>query len=139
MYELIYQTLVNSSKMKIDFDRNVDGVNRIHAYSAGGIVIADTIYDSSLILSSNTIIGNWHPENIFQLTPDDLDQIIELNPELVLLGTGAKLLFPEHTITMAFYSRNIGFEVMDTGAACRTFNVLLAEERRVFAALIAVD
>jgi len=125
--------------MKIDIDRNTEGINRIHAYSTGSIVIAETNYNSSLILSSDTIIDDWPPETIFQLKQDDLDQIIELDPELVLLGTGSHLHFPDHTITMAFYSRNIGIEVMDTGAACRAFNFLAAEGRRVVAALFMIE
>ena len=76
--------------MKIDLDRlSEEGINRIHSYSAGSIVIAETTYKSSLILSSDTIINDWSPETIFQLNQDDLDQIIDLEPELVLLGTGA--------------------------------------------------
>ena len=125
--------------MKIDLDRNTEGVNTIHSYTAGSVVIAETTYNSSLILSSDTIIDDWSPENIFQLNQNDLDQILELDPELVLLGTGARLHFPEHAITMAFYSRNIGIEVMDTGAACRAFNFLAAEGRKVVAALFMID
>lgn len=126
--------------MKIDLDKfTEEGVNRVHSYSAGSVVIAENTYNSSLILSSDTIIDDWSPENIFQLSQDDLDQIIELEPELVLLGTGDDLHFPEHEITMAFYSRNIGIEVMDTGAACRAFNFLAAEGRKVVAALFMID
>ena len=125
--------------MKIDLERSVEGINRIHSYSPGTIVIAETTYSSSLILSSDTIINDWQPDDISQLRPDDLDQIIDLEPELVLLGTGARLLFPEHEITMAFYSRKIGVEVMDTGAACRAFNFLAADGRKVVAALFMIE
>ena len=125
--------------MKIDLESSVEGVNRIHSYSPGTIVIAESTYSSSLILSSDTIIDDWQPDNISQLRPDDLDQIIDLEPELVLLGTGARLLFPEHAITMAFYSRKIGVEVMDTGAACRAFNFLAADGRKVVAALFMIE
>ena len=125
--------------MKLDLDRNIDGTNRIHSYAAGSIVIADTTYKSSLILTSDAIIDDWQPENISQLTTDDLDQIIELDPELVVLGTGVRLQFPELEITMAFHSRNIGVEVMDTGAACRAFNFLAGEGRKVVAALFVIE
>ena len=125
--------------MKIDLERSVEGINRIHSYSAGTIVIEETTYSSSLILSSDTIIDDWQPDDISQLSPDDLDQIIDLEPELVLLGTGTRLLFPGHEITMAFYSKNIGIEVMDTGAACRAFNFLTADGRKVVAALFMIE
>lgn len=125
--------------MKLDLDRNIDGTNRIHSYAAGRIVIADTTYNSSLILTSEAIIDDWQPENISQLTTDDLDQIIELGPELVVLGTGTSLQFPEPEISMAFHSRNIGIEVMDTGAACRAFNFLAGDGRKVVAALFIIE
>lgn len=125
--------------MKIDLERSVEGVNRIHAYSTGKIVIDESTYNSSLILSSDTIIDDWQPDNISQLGTSDLDQIFDLDPELVLLGTGARLQFPEHEITMALYSRNIGVEVMDTGAACRAFNFLTVDGRKVVAALFMIE
>ena len=125
--------------MKIDLDFNTQGRNRINAYTAGSVVISDKVFSSNLILSPDTIIDDRLPEDISQLKPDDLDQIIELQPEVVLLGTGASLLFPEHAITAFFTSRNVGIEVMDTGAACRAYNILLADDRRVVAALFMIQ
>lgn len=125
--------------MKLELDRNIDGTNRIHSYTVGSIIIADTTYKSSLILTSDAIIDDWQPETISQLTTDDLDQIIELDPELVVLGTGVRLEFPAPEVTMAFHSRNIGIEVMDTGAACRAFNFLAGDGRKVVAALFIIE
>lgn len=125
--------------MKIELDLNIDGINKINSYSIGNIVVSDTVYNSSLILSPEIIISDWPPENIFQMKLDDLEQLINLNPELVILGTGAKLHLQPETITMYFHSRNIGFEVMDTGAACRAFNFLIAEGRDVVAAMFMIE
>jgi uncharacterized protein len=62
-----------------------------------------------------------------------------MTPEVVLLGTGVRLYIPEIDITAYFNSRGVGFEVMDTGAACRAFNVLIAEDRRVVAVLFKIE
>ena len=125
--------------MKIELDDYSQSRNRIKSYSAGCVVISDKVFSSSLILSADTIINDRLPDNITQLKLDDLDQMIALDPEVVLLGTGAVIHFPEPAITAFFNSRKIGFEVMDTGAACRAFNILMAEDRRVVAALFMIE
>ena len=121
--------------MKLEHDLNLSGINKITAYTAGSIVISEKVYTSSLILSPDKIIDDWQPESILQMGLNDLDQILSLGPELVLLGTGTGLFHPSHEIIFFFHSRNIGIEIMDTGAACRAFNFLLGEGRQVVAAL----
>ncbi|MBF8268508.1 MAG: hypothetical protein HW386_217 [Gammaproteobacteria bacterium] len=125
--------------MKIELDNYAHGRNRIKSYSAGCVVISDKVFNSNLILSPDTIIDDRLPDNITQLKLDDLDQIIGLDPEVVLLGTGAVLQFPEQAIMAFFKTRKVGFEVMDTGAACRAYNVLMVEDRRVVAALFMIE
>ena len=125
--------------MKIELDDYSQSRNRIKSYSAGCVVISDKVFNSSLILSADTIIDDRLPDIITQLKLDDLDQMLALDPEVVLLGTGAVIHFPEPAITAFFNSRKIGFEVMDTGAACRAFNILMAEDRRVVAALFMIE
>jgi len=125
--------------MKIELDNYAHGRNRIKSYSAGCVVISDKVFNSNLILSPDTIIDDRLPDNVTQLKLDDLDQIIGLDPEVVLLGTGAVLQFPEQAIMAFFNSRKVGFEVMDTGAACRAYNVLMVEDRRVVAALFMIE
>jgi uncharacterized protein len=70
------------------------------------------------------------------LAADHMAAIVELAPEIVLLGTGASLRFPEPALLAPLYKAGIGVEVMDTPAACRTYNILLAEGRKVLAAVI---
>jgi len=125
--------------MKIELDDYSQSRNRIKSYSAGCVVISDKVFNSSLILSADTIIDDRLPDIITQLKLDDLDQMLALDPEVVLLGTGAVIHFPDQAITAFFNSRKIGFEVMDTGAACRAFNILMAEDRRVVAALFMIE
>lgn len=121
--------------MKIKYDLNLNGINKISSYSTGNVVISEKVYSSSLILSPDKIIDEWQPDSIYHLSLGDLEPILELEPELVLLGTGTDLHYPTEPITAFFHSRNIGLEIMDTGAACRAFNFLLGEGRMVVAAL----
>jgi uncharacterized protein len=65
--------------------------------------------------------------------------LAELRPEVVILGTGVKLRFPPPSLTRALVEANIGLEVMDTGAACRTYNILMGDGRRVVAALLMIE
>lgn len=122
--------------MKIELDINLAGKNRIDAYTNEFISIANIKYRSNLIVSANTIIENWTTNDSSCLTKQDLASIISLSPEIVLLGTGSHLHFPPDVITADFNLRQIGFEVMDTGAACRSYNFLLGEGRLVVAALL---
>jgi len=121
--------------MLISEDKNT-GKYVIRSYAAGIITVNDTSYSHSIILSPNELIDHWAPQNIKQLTPNDFEQIIQQNPEVVLIGTGEKQHFPAPIILSLLMEKNIGFEIMDTNAACRTFNLLASEDRRVIAALL---
>lgn len=110
--------------------------NSINACGEGVITIGGRDYRRSLIVSADTIVADWPVTSTAGLRLDELEAILALAPEVLLLGTGSRLRFPPHALYAAILERRIGFEVMDTAAACRTFNVLLAEERRVAAALV---
>lgn len=92
--------------------------------------------NGSFILSPRHLLRNWAPSNIENLLADHLSEVIELKPELVLLGTGVQLTFPAHSILAEIHQQGIGVEIMDTAAACRTYNILMAEGRFVVAGLI---
>ena len=83
--------------------------------------------------------AEWSPNDITDLTIDDFKSILECKPDVVLLGTGQKLTFPNTALRREFNQLNIGLEVMDTGAACRTYNVLLSEGRNVAAAIFLLN
>ena len=97
----------------------------------------DDYYDSSIIVSTSQVIPDWPVNSVETITEQQLEKVLDLQPELVLIGTGARQAFLPPRQIMFFYSRNIGIEVMTTDAACRTFNVLAAESRNVVAALIS--
>jgi uncharacterized protein len=109
--------------------------NVIRSYSAEEIRVGEHRIRSSCIVMADALITNWPPATLDELAVNHLEQIFELRPELVLLGTGAQQRFAPAAIRAAFTSRSIGVESMDLGAACRTFNILVQEERRVAAAL----
>jgi uncharacterized protein len=109
--------------------------NLIRSYSPQEIRIGEHSIRSSCIVTADSLVTDWPPETLDALTVEHLSAIFELRPELVLLGTGPQHRFAPSPIRTAFASRSIGVESMDLGAACRTFNVLVQEERRVAAAL----
>ena len=102
----------------------------------GRVRVADRWLDGHIIVSPDRIIEPWQVHEPANLTLADLEPAIELQPEIVLLGTGAKLKLSDVELMSALASLRIGLEVMSTPAACRTFNVLVHERRRVVAALL---
>ena len=110
----------------------------IRSVSVQGIQVVDDFYDSSIIVSTKQVIPDWPVNSVENITEQHLEKVLDMQPELVLIGTGARQAFLSPRQMMYFYSRNIGIEVMTTDAACRTFNVLVAESRNVVAALISV-
>ena len=111
------------------------GINLIRAYGGGSIKVNQEIYRGSLIVSAAVVIAGPAIGGAGELIPAHAGPILDLEPELVLLGTGARQSFPAAIFAAQFLAKGIGLEVMDTGAACRTFNVLIAERRRVVALL----
>jgi uncharacterized protein len=110
-------------------------VNLIRAYSAQEIRIGEHRLHASCIVTADTLISEWEPASFSELTVAHLEPILALKPEVVLLGTGPTQRFPPAAIRAALTARGVGLEVMDLGAACRTFNILVQEERQAAAAL----
>lgn len=111
-------------------------VNVIRGYGRGELRINDQLYQQSLIVSSTTIQPEPALNGVGDLTDDHATHILSLKPEVVLLGTGQRQVFPDAAFGARFLQAGVGFEVMDTGAACRTFNVLVGEQRQVVALLL---
>lgn len=111
----------------------------IDSYGNGGFRFADMSHRGSILCLPSGIHA-WAVDDIDTLSLPDLAPVLEvlLPPGFLLLGTGSRQVFPTPDIRAAFDARTIGLEAMDTGAGCRTYNVLLAEGRPVAAALIAV-
>jgi len=121
--------------MKFTLDRP-GTTHVVRAYAPGAIRIGEREFTSSVIVTATTLVEPWRPRCIAELEPADLEAAIALDPEVLLVGTGPRQVFPPAAVFAALHAARIGFEIMDTGAACRTYNLLVAEDRRVAAALL---
>ncbi len=108
----------------------------ISAYQQNQVTINERPYGQSLVLSPQELIEPWPVASIADLTPSHLEPIFDLKPDVILLGSGEKQVFPATEILGAFACMGYGVEVMNTGALCRTFNILVAEDRNVVAGII---
>ena len=115
---------------------STEGRNTVTAYGPGWVEVNRARHTESLVVSGDRVITSWPAHSVEALGADHLAAIVELKPEIVLLGTGARLQFPGPALLAPLYKAGIGVEVMDTPAACRTYNILLGEGRNVIAALI---
>lgn len=121
--------------MKIQLEAGA-GRNIIRSYAHGQITVNQDRLTGSIIVTPQQLITDWRPRSFADLTAADFDVITTLDAEVVLLGTGNRLQFPAPALTRALTAAQLGLEVMDTGAACRTYNILMSEGRRVAAALL---
>ena len=135
--------------MQVNLDIDLNS-HSIRAYQPGEITITlppaensetaqpveiETL-SSSFIISPRHLIRDWPPLTIEALLVEHLESLVELRPEIVLLGTGQKLQFPESKVLAKLHNQQLGVEIMDTAAACRTYNILMMEGRFVVAGLI---
>jgi uncharacterized protein len=125
--------------LKIQIDSTDSNANVIRSYGPGQVRIRDDLYHASLIVTPTKIISDWPPQSFDDLAASYLEALVVLEPELVVLGTGKYLRFPAPAVTSVLIDAKVGFEVMDTGAACRTYNILMSEGRKVVAALLMIE
>lgn len=117
-------------------DEKIGGINLIRSYAAGEVRIGETVIRGSCLVSADQIVSDWRPRTAADLSVDDLQPVLAMKPEVVVIGSGPRQEFPAPEILGAVLSRGIGCEVMDTGAACRTYNILASEGRTVVVALL---
>jgi uncharacterized protein len=115
------------------------GRNVVRGYSANSVQIGERTLRGSCAFNATELLEQWPPNSASELTLEHFLPILAWEPEIILLGTGERQIFPALQLLAEVRARGVGFEVMDTGAACRTFNVLSSEERRVVAALLVSD
>lgn len=121
--------------MKFAQDSQDDGYV-ITAYDIDSVSINGQPFKQSLVVANAQLNENWDLAGIESLTPEHIELVLSFEPELILIGTGSKLIFPEVEIYSSIIERGIGVDFMDTGAACRTYNILMSEGRDVVAGLI---
>lgn len=115
------------------------GVNIIQGYGPNRFRIGQQVYESSLLVSAEHV-SVWNVSDVASITAESLTPFLNHTPELevILFGTGKSIEVIPQNIRTLLKAKKIGMDVMDTGAACRTYHVLLAEKRRVGVALIAL-
>ncbi len=120
--------------MKLTPDANTG--HSIHSYGADWINVNGERHTSSILLSASLGPRAWNCQNFDALGPAHFEQLCDFKPEMVVFGSGSRLRFPPPLWLQSLYAQRIGVETMDTQAACRTFNFLVAEGRMVVAALL---
>jgi len=131
------QRTVSGSPLK--FTRHQISNVTIRHVEAGAIKVGDKVVRDNIALTADEIIHEWRASVIEELTENDFEPLLASDPELILLGTGPLSVFPPRELVFSLARRGIGLETMDTAAACRTFNILISEGRRVAAVLIVKE
>lgn len=108
----------------------------LRGVGADGVVVNEHVLTASFLMTPDSLEEHWRPRSADELRPEDFETVLALDPELIVLGTGARQRFPPAVAMAACLSRGVGLEVMDSAAACRTFNVLASEGRRVVGAFL---
>lgn len=111
----------------------------ITAYGDGWVTINGQRHSQSLVLSSTDGVLPWNCGRFDELTPAHFDTLLTNRPELVVFGSGSRLRFARPALLQSLMAQRVGVETMDTAAACRTYNILAGEGRRVTAALLIGD
>jgi uncharacterized protein len=121
--------------MKIT-QQSTGNLNLIRRYGADFVVIGEQEIRASCLVSATTLNPHWPPRSVEELSTEHMAMLLDLKPDVVVLATGVQQVFPRATLRAEFAARRIGLEVMELGAACRTYNVLVGEERKVLAAIL---
>ena len=112
------------------------GSNVIRSYTRDSIEINDQSYPSSLVVGNTHLMENWDVTHVDHISDQHWLQLISLEPEIIIIGTGDEIIFPHPSSYVECIKKGIGVEFMDSGAACRTYNILLSEDRSVIAGII---
>jgi uncharacterized protein len=121
--------------MKLQADR-IDGLNAIARHGPDGVIVNGVEHRRSVLVPWQGAVTQWPVTSIEDLTEAHFGALAAMAPELIVLGSGPRIRFVKPALLRPLMSRRIGIETMDTAAACRTYNVLLAEGRNVLAALL---
>ena len=121
--------------MKMRADR-IEGRNAIARHGPDGVVVNGIEHTESVLVPWQGDVVAWNAPTFASLSAEHFARVAALSPELVVFGSGERLRFPSPALLRPLIDAAIGFETMDTHAACRTYNVLLAEGRKVVAALL---
>lgn len=113
-----------------------EGYLYFRSCAADHVTVVDRAVTRSFLLAPDRLVEDWPPSAPEHIDANAIASVVALEPEVVLLGTGTSQVFPPAATRAAFLARGIGLEVMDNAAACRTYNLLAGEGRRVIAAIL---
>ena len=121
----------------LDFDRGIGNAGTSYSFTSQ---LTEVDVDTETgIVTPERIIADWEPANFDDLAAHHMETVVSLQPEIVVVGTGRRLRFPATDVLEPLLKKEIGYEIMDTGAACRCYNILTTEGRRVIAALLMIE
>jgi uncharacterized protein len=126
----------SNASRPLQLSRETPQANVIRAWDPGRVRVGERWIEGPLILTADRIIEDWQAPAAGALEVAHLAAAIELEPEIILLGTGEERVLPDIGLMADLAAQRIGLEIMTTAAACRTFNVLVGEHRRVVAVLL---
>lgn len=110
--------------------------NIFTAHGAGYVTVSGQRFEHAIVVTPEQVFTDWQPHGFDALNESHFAYLLAMKPEIVLLGTGAQQRFPHPRLYQQLTAAGIGVESMDTPAACRTYNILMAEDRKVFAAIL---
>ncbi len=116
--------------MKLDFDQTPYALS-ITAYSKEGITLSDRLLTEPFVVKGSDILLDIVPKSAEAIGRDHIELLVQLNPSLIIIGTGSTQTFLDALVLRPALEANVGVDVMSTAAACRSFNVLVAENRAV--------
>ena len=120
-------------RFSLDSDANHYSITR---YGTGLVRVGQQEFRRSVIVTPKQLVSDWPPQTFDDLVKAHFEVIAGLEPEIVLLGTGSRQRFPRPSLFQSLLARGVGVEIMDTAAACRTYNLIMLEGRQVAAALL---
>jgi len=124
--------------MKISKDTVGRDTKVIRAYAPGRINVSETLLTKSFIVAADRLVDDWPPQRFEDLSLEHLKAALDMEPEILIIGTGKQQRFLPGELMAALSHGTLGVEIMDTAAACRTYNVLLSEDRKVVAAILMI-
>ncbi len=112
-------------------------LNLIKTPASGEFIVNDVLYKQSIIVTMDDVIEDWSARSVADLRLEDFNMLADFDAEILILGTGRKLVFPDSQLFSPLVQRRCGYEVMNSRSACITFNLLLGDARKVVAALLS--
>lgn len=117
---------------------DTSGLYLVKPCDTGEFLVNDVLYTQSIIVTPENIITDWRRQSVADLTIEDFEMLAEFDAEIVILGTGKTLIFPDRRLFEPLRKQKCGYDVMNSRSACTTFNILRGDDRKAVVALLQV-